>query len=195
MTDKGVLRVETTINNPRDFKVFRRPEGTDASHAPGWMKLRKGVADIHRRAQVSDAANERYLAALAAAGTPEPLRRVIEQVCRPTHWKGARVRALRPFHAEEMALLEQVSRGEYSINGVRNRDICHALFPASSSEKAKRQQSAVVTRKLRLLRAHGLISKVPRTYRYVLTTKGRQVVSALLAAQEANVEELQKLAA
>lgn len=198
MYDKqgSVLRIETTINNPRDFKVFRRPEGASQDTRQAWLKLRKGVADMHRRAMVSEAANERYLDALAVVGDNEKLTHVLKQVCQPATWKGSRARALRPFHAQDMGLLQQVSRGEYSINGFRNRDLCNALFKDIPSEgKEKRKRSASVTRQLRLLRAHGIITKVPHTYRYVLTTKGRQVITALMAAEQANINQLQRLAA
>jgi len=52
-----------------------------------------------------------------------------------------------------------------------------------------------VTRQLRLLRAHGLIRKIPKTHRYLLTTHGRQLSCAILAARRANTAELTKLAA
>ena len=60
-----VLRAETTINDPRDMKVFR-PKADCESGERSWQKMRKGVADLHRRAEVSQRANERYLEALAA---------------------------------------------------------------------------------------------------------------------------------
>jgi hypothetical protein len=58
MYDKqsSVLRVETTINDARDMKVFRSKEGS-AQGPKSWRRLRKGIADLHRRAQVSQAAN------------------------------------------------------------------------------------------------------------------------------------------
>jgi hypothetical protein len=40
-----------------------------------------------------------------------------------------------------------------------------------------------------------LIQKVSGTHRYVVSTKGRTVVTALLAARNADVEQLTKLAA
>ena len=49
--------------------------------------------------------------------------------------------------------------------------------------------------KLRLLRAHHLIRKVPRTHRYHLTKAGRTIVTALIAARNANTQQLTKLAA
>jgi hypothetical protein len=40
-----------------------------------------------------------------------------------------------------------------------------------------------------------LIRKVPHTHRYILTDQGRLVITALLAARNANALELVKLAA
>ena len=59
----------------------------------------------------------------------------------------------------------------------------------------QRRQPAAVTRKLALLRAHGLIKRVPGTHRWVLTESGRRIVAALLAARHADVDQLTQLAA
>ena len=53
MYDKAgsVLRVETTIAKPDDFKVLR-PRHDDPHGKLDWRPMRKGVADLHRRAVV-----------------------------------------------------------------------------------------------------------------------------------------------
>jgi hypothetical protein len=58
MYDKqgSVLRVETTITDARDMKVYRRIEGRPDSEK-AWRPLRKGVCDLPRRAQISGAAS------------------------------------------------------------------------------------------------------------------------------------------
>jgi DNA-binding HxlR family transcriptional regulator len=48
---------------------------------------------------------------------------------------------------------------------------------------------------LRMLRAHGIIQKVPRTHRYQVTTNGRQILTAILTAAAATTAQLDKLAA
>ena len=45
------------------------------------------------------------------------------------------------------------------------------------------------------MRAHGLIRKVSGTHRYQVSPAGRQIITALLAARQANVEKLMALAA
>lgn len=48
----AVLRAELTMDEPEDFKVYRRPEG-DPDAPLAWLRMRKGIADLHRRAEVS----------------------------------------------------------------------------------------------------------------------------------------------
>lgn len=192
----SVLRPETTINDPKDIKVYRPKEG-DSSGQLDWRPLRKGVADLHRRAQVSQAANNRYLDALAAVADTTPLKSFTEALCQPIVWKGKRVRAINPYSLNDGKLLELVSRGEFIINGFRNRDIRNMLYPdcKNASPDENRRRSSATTRKIRILRAHGLVKKIPRSQRYLLTEKGRTFITVLIAAGNANANSLTKMAA
>jgi hypothetical protein len=200
MYDKqgSVLRFETTINRTDQFKVYRGTE--ENPDKLEWRKLRKGVADLHRRAQVSQACNDRYTNAMAAVEQTTPLKDLAQPLCVAVKKKGRRARALNPLSTEDAALLAAVARGEFAINGLRNRDIRALLYPnppAGKTEKDKatiRRQSAAVGRKLAMLRVHGLIRKVQRTHRYQVTDKGRLTITALLAAAQANATVLAKAA-
>jgi hypothetical protein len=190
----SVLRVETTIVHPGHFKVFRPVR--DQQHAElKWQRLRCGVADLWRRAQVSAAANSRYLQALASGTGTTPLYQKAQRVCRPIFLRGKRYRALNPWSAQDGTLLEAINRGEFSINGLRNRDLQKLLYPSRANAKEQLKRSACLTRKLALLRAHGLIRKVSGTHRYVLTSDGRTIITALLTARRADVDQLTRLAA
>lgn len=192
MYDKqgSVLRVETVINQTGDMKVFRTKEG-DQDGEKSWQRLRKGVADIHRRAEISQAANERYVEALASVDDSRSLAELAEAVCRPVLWQGKRSRALNPLATEDGQLLEGVNRGEFAINGFRNGDLRDLLYTKPPQEEAEeRRRSAAITRKLRLLRAHKLIHKIPKTHRYQLSPHGRDVINALLAARQASTAKL-----
>jgi len=76
----SILRIETTINKTRDFKVYRHPDD-DKNRPASWQKMRKGVNDLHRRCQVSDQCNERYGDALASAQVGEKLKEVVSPAC------------------------------------------------------------------------------------------------------------------
>ncbi len=189
----SVLRVEATLNQPHAFRVYRARE-RDREQRLGWQVLRKSVADLHRRAEVSQAANDRYLEALSSVQVATPLQNLAATLCRPVFKQGRRFRALNPWSPTDGTLLEVISRGEWTINGLRNRDLRHHLYPATAPALRK-QQAGKVTRLLALLRAHGLIKKISGTHRYLLTPQGRQIITALLAARQATPSQLTKLAA
>jgi len=190
-----ILRTEFTMNDARDFKVFRATENNPGGPCR-WRPLRHGVADLHRRAAVSQAANDRYLEALASADTSIPLGELVRSVCTPTIWHDKRVRALRPWAQDDLELLRAVGHGEFSVNGFRNRDLQLLLFKATATSlKEKQRRSGRVSRLLRMLRAHHLIQRVPSTYRYVLTAKGNQIVTAILTAHRITLDQLNRIAA
>ena len=189
------LRVETTLNAPEVFKIWRRKSGRPGG-AKGWRRLRRSLADAPVRAQISRAANARYLQALAATAATRPLGETAAPLTAPVRWNGRRYRGLNPFAAADAALLALINRGEFAVEGLRNADVRAVLFdrPARTDQERQRH-SAAASRRLRLLRAHGLIRKVPGRHRYVATARGREAATALLAAQHADVTKLTALAA
>lgn len=196
MYDKqgSVIRVETTINNTREMKVFRASE-RDPDGPKSNQRLRKGVADLHRRAKLSQASNERYLEALATIETGVTLAQATTKISKRTKWKGRSARALNLLSIEDTKLLQVVNRGEYKIAGFRNRDIREHLYESSNDSAEQKRMAAKVTRQIRLLRAHGLIKKIPKTHRYQLTESGNQIINAILTAQNTNVKKLGKMTA
>jgi hypothetical protein len=193
MYDKGasVLRVETTLANVQDFKVLRPPRDEPDAKLE-WLPLRKGVADLHRRAEVSQAANGRYLDALSVVDDSTTLAALLDTVAKPTTYRNKRVRALRTGDPTDIELLAAVSRGEFATAGLRNRDLRLLLYPesANAAPDEVRRISARVGRKLRLLRAHGIIRKVQKSHRYVLTAGGNQLTAAISAARNATIKQL-----
>ena len=174
------------INAPRRAGVNGKPR---IVHRP----MPKGVADAPRRGEVSAASNDRYFDALAAVKTPLPLKTLTEKLARPVKWKKKQVRGLNLLGADDAALLAAAGRGEFLITGLRNRDLQGLLFAKPTEDPAeKRRRCGQITRKLRMLRAHGLIHKLPHTHRYMVHEKGRQVITALHAAREADNEKLGK---
>ena len=99
---------------------------------------------------MSQSSNDRYLDALAALDTDTPISTLVDRVCRAVEWQGKRVRALRPWSEDDRLLLKPIRRGEFAVNGFRNRDLLPLPFPEASSLPAeeRRRYSARVTRKL-----------------------------------------------
>jgi hypothetical protein len=203
MYDKqgSVLRVETTINDTSDFGVHRAAE-SDPNGPKKWRKLRKGVVDLPRRAEISQAANTKYLAAQAAVDCQTPLGQVADKLAQPVITKSSRSRGLTPLTGIDSQLIAILLRGEFALNGFRNRDIRDLLFPAPTTadddeamSTQQRSQSSQVTRLLRLFRAHGLIQKIPHTHRYQLTANGRRILPTFPAARAASTQALNQIAA
>lgn len=189
-----VLRVETTMTNPEAFRVYRTPESRPKGKKR-WMMLRKSVADAPRRAQISAAVNDRYLDALATADVATPAGELAAPLCRRATKKRRHYRALNPWSPADAAILETIARGEWTVQGFRNRDLRAALQPATDDPIERRRQAGRVTRLLALLRAHKVIRKVTGTHRYIVTANGRTLLTALLAARKASIQELIKIAA
>ncbi len=137
-----LFRVETLTQRPEVFKTYRPAEGGPDDDLK-WRIMRRGVADMHRRCEVSQKANERYWDALST----------VDLLCGPVD---------------------------------PNSPLSH---------QQKRRRSAAVSRKLRLLRAHGLIQKVPKTHRYQVTSHGRLAITAILTMDRTSIALLNKAAA
>src|ERR1039457_3935345 len=107
--------------------------------------------------EVSQNANERLLNALASVDDSRSVEELTAQIQTHNHWGGRRVRGLRPWGEDK-----------------------ELLSAEAESPKERRRRSAAVSRKLRLLRAHGLIHKVYRTHRYNVAAAGRAILVAVL---------------
>jgi hypothetical protein len=186
MYDKqgSVLRIETTINNPKRFRVRRRL----TSHGPfKWLSLRKGIADIRRRVQLSRAANERYLEALAVVGEPTPSHKLLDQVSVAVTRGRRRFRALRPVSPEDSRLFQALLDGKFLIQGIRNKELRQMLFPATADPLQERKLAGHITRWLTLLKSHNLIYRVTNTNYYRLTKLGQEIMTTATKFRATNI--------
>ena len=160
----------TTFRSP-DVLRFLGKQFTAAGHINGhvkaevtsdlkgplmWLPMRRGIADLHRRAEVSQGVNERYLNALASTDDTTRLKELLAPLERPVIRDGKRSRALRPFDDQDRLLLEAISRGEFIINGFRNKDLHELLYAGTAqSVKESRRRSAATSRTRLSWRAAG----------------------------------------
>ena len=175
-----VLRVETTINRPNEFKVYRPILDTEKMK---WQPMRKSVVDISRRAQISQSVNERQLNALADASVEDNFSTFSSTFLFPIYKDTKRIRGLDPLN-KDRAILEAIANGQFIINGFRNRNVREIIFPNLKTKEEIRKHSAKIGRLFRILRTHGVIKKVPRTHHYLLTEKGTKLVSAFKTIHE-----------
>ena len=189
-----VLRIETTIHQAEGLKVYR-PKESDPEKRLAWQVLRRGVADLHRRCELSRKANEAYLEALAVVECPETLGVLAASVSQSLEKQGRRYRGLNLLQERDGLWLKAINRGEYAIRGLRNRDLRETMFGNGRTSPAdQRRQSGQVTRQLQLLRAHGLIQKVPKSHRYKITEAGRKLATAVAYAEDTSVKTFSQAA-
>ena len=176
----NVLRIETTLNNPREFRVLRVLQ-TEQGRQRRWRPMGKGVANFWRYAQVGQQANGRYLDALAHAQPKGKAIAELDGLCRSRLEKGKRYAKFNPVAAEDTALFAAVLAGEHQLNGFRNKDLQARLFSTPArSDQEQRRRSAQVTRWIAKLRGHHLIAKVKASRLYRVTARGLRLLAAAL---------------
>ena len=133
--------------------------------------------------------------ALASVDDSRSVEELTADIQKRATWGGRKVRGLRPW-GDDKDLLTAINHGEHLINGFRNRDIQKVLYRADAQSPVEcRRRSASISRKLRMLRAHGIIQKVPRTHRYMITETGRAILIAVLTTARTSVNQLNQLKA
>jgi hypothetical protein len=179
--DKGlVLRVETTINDPTQFRVLRVRDGRRV-----WCPMRKGVANLPRYYQVGRAANERYLDALAAAPDNRGAIALLDRHTRPITNRGRRHARLNPVSKQDLALYRAVMAGEHAIVGFRNHHITERLHPRPPRDDTEaRRRCQQVSRQIQKLRGHGLVAKVPHQRLYRVTRYGQRYMATAIAMHD-----------
>jgi hypothetical protein len=193
--EENVLRIESTVNNPGAFRAYRRKQGASKDADKELLPLRKGVADTTLRARVSQGINDRFADHVATTRSSEPLKSVLATVTKRKRKRRRSVRALDPT-GKDLALLTAIADPRFTVNGFCNKDL-RALLAEDERYlgKTEKQRSGITTRSIRLLRDHGVIRRLPKSRRYQLTSRGRQLVTALQAALAASTEELMAIAA
>jgi hypothetical protein len=176
----NLLRIETTINQPREFRVLRVVD-TSQGRKRRWLPMGKGVANLWRYAQVGRQANYRYLNALAYAQPTGKAIAELEGLCHPKTNHGQRYARFNPVTQADCNLFSAVLAGEHTLHGFRNKHLQAYLYPKPASTRTEqRQRSAHVSRLVSKLRGHGLISKVKDSHLYRASPRGIQLMSAAI---------------
>jgi hypothetical protein len=148
------LRTETTINDTRDFGIGKRLTNLPALRATGFQATRRLLAV--QRLSHDPADGQAALRQITGTLTTET---------------GTRVPGMRLGDARVHALLAALCVFRLLPRGFANRDLRPIMaqllgVPAESITPGK------MTYDLRRLRQHGLIERVPRTFRYHVTDTG-----------------------
>jgi hypothetical protein len=170
-----VLRIETAVNKPSFFKHHRWVEQKNGQREFKLAPLKRSIYSLLDLAKLLRAANQRYLEFISELDDPSAGRKLLNKVCEPKKQQGRSYKGLNFFQAADQKLIEAIARGEFTISGLRNKDL-RRLLPELST--------AQISRRLKSLRLHGLIKRVARTYKYYLSELGRRVIITGLKLKE-----------
>jgi hypothetical protein len=189
-----VLRIETVVNNPREFKV-RRLRTRAGREEMAWCPMNKGVSNLYRYREVALAANERYLDALSVVDNPAPAYRRVEELTEPVVVSGRSHAGFNPAKEADVRLFGAVLDGNHVVRGFRNSDIRETLYGSTEDAGERRRQSTAVGRMLKRLHVRGLIVKVPHSRRWHVSRKGHDVLGAVVQLYYHGIPEAARRAA
>lgn len=181
-----ILRVETVINRPQEFSVFRTRYHRDGTTSQGYFPMNKEVANLVHYQQQALACNRRYLDALAVVDDPAPAYQELRQLTEPKKVGGRNSQGFNPARREDVRLFAAVLDGDHIARGFRNKDIRAALFGSDSSPRL----SAAVGRLVKRLHVRQLVAKIPHTRRWRMTNTGRHLLSRAMQLYQQSWPEL-----
>lgn len=191
--EQNVLRFEFTMNDPSRFRIYRTVTGSE-SKAKKFLPMRRGIANITVRTQVSSARINSFTEQVASLGGEACVGDLISKVSKPVTSNGKRYRGLE-VTGKDLVLLQAIADTKYHVDAITNKHLQEALGGSSWANRMEgRRLSGRISRQLRLLREHGLIKKLPKQHKYMLTDKGRQLTTALNQFLGAKVDDLATLA-
>jgi len=199
MYDKhSVLRVETTINNPRSFKVYKTAT-RKGKKTKAWVPMGKAVSNLYRYAQIARSANTKYLNSLTAVNPPDNLDKDLERISTTVSVKNKnnnmqRFSAINLLSKSTCLVLEAINDGRFCIQAFSNKNLRDLLIEKGFFGKNKpdarqlKKWSNKVTRLIAKLRAHKLLKKISRSFKYQLTKLGQKICVKILAFKNIQLE-------
>ena len=192
-----VLRIETVINNPNDFRV-RKSVRRQGQSTTEWVPLRKGVAYLFRYRDIAHSANSRYLDALTVVSDPSAKVAELDRLTRRKRSAtGRTAKAFNPLAREELQLFHALMDGADSLRGFTNAEVRSRLETTSHLARQRgdpKRESAKVSRILHRFHAHGLVAKYPHSRRWRTTRLGRRMMATAIQLRELNFPQLLALA-
>lgn len=163
-----ILRIETSTNDISFFKHYREVVQRDGTIVHKNAQLKKGIYSLEMLSDLLQASNGRYLEFISAFDTNEVARKRLVQVTNSVKQNDRNYKGFNFFHSNDLKVLMSILKGEFNINGLRNKHL-QSLLQFTSSQ---------ISRLLKRLRVHGLIKKVCDSHKYYVTKLGKETIVA-----------------
>jgi hypothetical protein len=148
----------------------------------------KGVANFRRYGEVGLSANARFLESLAVVHPTRQAVAELDRLCQSRTVGTQRIAKLNPVSLHDARLFAAALLGTHFLNGFRNKDITHFIYPKSStSPQENKRRRERISRLIAKLRGHGLAAKVPRSRLYRVTPLGQRVMAAALRFRQLDI--------
>jgi len=163
-----ILRIETTAVNVSFFKHYREVEHKNGTRSMAWAEMKKTIYSLAPLRELLLAANRRYLEFISTIEDGKAGTDKLNKISQPVEEKDRSYRGFNFFDPEDEELFEALGSGEFNISGFQNRDL---------RRRVPGKNTGQVSRLMKRLRTHGLIKKIGKTYKYYLTSLGKQVIA------------------
>lgn len=161
-----ILRIETISNDISFFKHFREIVHHDGSTSHEMAPLKKNIYSLSFLSENLKASNKRYLEFISAFDNKEVVRKRLEKVTSSKSESNRNYKDFNFFSKDDLTILSAIIRGEFNINGFRNKNLQKLLGFTGSK----------ISRLIKRLRVHGLIKKASDSYKYYITKIGKEKI-------------------
>ena len=164
-----ILRIEVTSNDVSQLKVFREVQKRDGSIVNEVAPVKKSIYSLFALISVFKNACNRYLEFISSFDDPTDGLKKLDRVTETVTDNDKNYRGFNFFDKDDERILLTVADGKFTLKGITNK-----ALRSSWPDKKPWQISRILKR----LRLHGLIKRVGNTYKYYLTSLGKQVIVA-----------------
>ena len=131
-----------------------------------------GIDDFDRAQSLAD---EFSIIVVSSLEEPTVNAKDLDKLTGSVKRDGRTYRGFNFFLAEDRSLFEVLLGGEFTLGGLRNRDLGLRLPKLSPGQ---------VSHRIKRLRVHGVLNKAARSYKYHLTTFGTRVLATALRLRQ-----------
>lgn len=163
---RKILRIETTTNDISFFKHFREVVHRDGTTSHEMAPLKKNIYSLSFLTDNLKASNRRYLEFISAFDNKEVGRKRLEDVTSSKSENNRNYKGFNFFSVDDLTVLTAIVRGEFNINGFRNKNM----------QKLLGFNGGKISRLIKRLMVHGLIKKATDSYKYYLTKIGKKTI-------------------
>jgi len=156
------------VVNVSFFKHYREVEHKDGTSSMAWAEMKKSIYSLAPLRDLLLAANRRYLEFISAIQDDKAGSDKLNRISQPVEENDRNYRGFNFFDPEDEELFLSLGSGEFNISGFQNKDL---------RRRMKTKNTGQISRLMKRLRTHGLIKKIGKTYKYYLTTVGKQVIA------------------